>query len=246
MHFPLSRLSPDGPLVLWGGELPSGGLKYLTFSRYLETMPEGACGLVELSGSSSSLALDALGKERGLPVLALTDTAGAAYLRGQGFGGEVRTVRRLSEAWEVALGYERQGWCWPRQLSNGALVGCVEGWASELRDVVRESFPKVRLVVSGFGTGATVVGLHRAFTPDGYDVVGLQPSLGAPLPGWRRWMEQNLGEADLFHPHREEVVLETAGPKHSDGLAALLTYARAEARPDEVLVIAHNARPPFG
>ncbi|WP_338867141.1 hypothetical protein [Myxococcus stipitatus] len=246
MRFPLSRLSPAGPVVLWGGELPSGGLKYLTFSRYLETVPEGMRGLVELSGSSSSLALDALGKERGLPVLALTDTAGAAYLRGQGFGGEVRTVHLLSEAWEVALGYERQGWCWPRQLSNGALIGCVEGWATELRDFVRDAFPSVRLVLSGFGTGATVVGLHRAFTPQGYEVVGLQPAKGCSLPGWRRWLEQNLGEADLFHPHREEVVLEAADPKHSDGLAALLSYARIEARPEEVLVIAHNARPPFG
>ncbi|MBZ4408606.1 hypothetical protein K8640_10305 [Myxococcus sp. XM-1-1-1] len=246
MYFPLSRLSPEGPVVLWGGELPSGGLKYLTFSRYLETVPEGACGLVELSGSSSSLALDALGRERGLPVLALTDTAGAAYLRDQGFGGEVRTVRRLSEAWEVALGYERQGWCWPRQLSNGALVGCVEGWAGELRDFVRDAFPSVRRVVCGFGTGATLVGLHRAFTPQGYEVVGLQPAKGSSLPGWRRWQEQNLGKEDLFHPHREEVVLETAAPKHSDSLAALLTYARAETHPEEMLVIGHNARPPFG
>ncbi|MCP3101854.1 hypothetical protein LZ198_23535 [Myxococcus sp. K15C18031901] len=246
MRFPLSRLSPGGPVVLWGGELPSGGLKYLTFSRYLETVPEGACGLVELSGSSSSLALDALGRERGLPVLALTDPAGAEYLRGHGFGGEVRTVRRLSEAWEVALGYERQGWCWPRQLSNGALIGCVEGWASELRECVREAFPSVRLVVSGFGTGASVVGLHRAFTPQGYEVVGLQPAKGHIVQGWRSWADQNLGAADLFYPHRDDVMLELAQPRITDGLAALLSYARAEARPEEVLVVAHNARPPFG
>jgi len=113
--FPLSRPWPDGPVVLWGGALPSGSLKYLTFSRYLESMPAGTKGLVELSGASTALALDALGRERGLPVVALTDTRGTAHLRTHGFGGEVHTVRGFAEAWELALGYEHRGWCWPRR-----------------------------------------------------------------------------------------------------------------------------------
>ncbi len=244
--FPLSRPWPGGPVVLWGGALPSGSLKYLTFSRYLESVPEGALGLVELSGASTALALDALGRERRLPVVAVTDAAGTAHLRANGFGGEVRTVRGMSEAWELALGYERQGWCWPRQLANAALIPCVEAWASRLRDRVREEYPEVRSVVCGFGTGATVVGLHRAFTLVGYEVVALQPAPGRSLPGWRRWVEQSLGVRDLFYPHREEVVLETAGAKDSDGLGALLAWARAQHRPEEVLAVSHNARAPYG
>jgi len=245
--FPLSRPWSGGPVVLWGGALPAGSLKYLTFSRYLESsLPDGAAGLVELSGAATALALDALGRERGLPVLALTDVKGTAYLRTNGFGGEVRTVRGLSEAWALAQGYERQGWCWPRQLANGALVECVASWAVKLREVVRDVFPAVRTVVCGFGTGATVVGLHRTFTAGGYEVVGLQPAPGRSMPGWRCWAEQNLGEKDLFYPYREDVSLETTRTRGTDGLGALLAWAREQSAPEEVLVISHNARPSGG
>ncbi|MCP3141054.1 pyridoxal-phosphate dependent enzyme [Pyxidicoccus xibeiensis] len=244
--FPLSRPWPGGPVVLWGGEFPSGSLKYLTFSRYLESVPAGAKGLVELSGASSALALDTLGRERGMPVVALTDAAGTANLSARGFGGEVRTVTGLGEAWELAQGYEREGWCWPRQLANAALIGCVEQWATRLCDVVFDVFPAVRSVVCGFGTGATVVGLHRAFASAGYEVVGLQPARGHALPGWRRWVEQSLGERDLFFPYREDVPLETAQARGADCLGTLLAHARAERRPEEVLVISHDARPPMG
>jgi cysteine synthase B len=246
VDFPLSRPWPGGPVVLWGGALPAGSLKYLTFSRYLESVPAEARGLVELSGASTALALDALGRERGLPVVAVTDAMGTAYLRSRGFGGEVHTVRGFSEAWQVALGYEDQGWCWPRQLANGALVACVESWAARLRERVRDAFPAVRRVVCGFGTGATAVGLHRAFAPLGHEVVALQPARGRTMPGWRRWAEQSLGEEDLFYPCREEVALETARAQGADGLGALLAHARAEPRPEEVLVISHDARPPLG
>lgn len=244
--FPLSRPWPGGPAVLWGGAFPSGSLKYLTFSRYLESVPEETCGLVELSGSSTALALEALGRERRLPVVAVTDAAGTAHLRARGFGGEVHTVRGMHEAWELALGYERRGFCWPRQLANAALIRCVEGWAARLRDVVRDVYPGVRTLVCGFGTGSTVVGLHRAFGVLGYEVVALQPAPGRSLPGWRRWAEQNLGERDVFHPYQQEVVLQTAGVRDTDGLGALLAWTRSEREPEEVLIVSHDARPPCG
>ncbi|NVJ03805.1 pyridoxal-phosphate dependent enzyme [Myxococcus sp. AM001] len=243
--FPLSRPWPGGPVVLWGGALPAGSLKYLTFSHHLESAPAETKGLVELSGASSALALDALGRERGLPVVALTDTLGTAYLRANGFGGEVRTVHGFTQAWELALDYERQGWFWPRQLANGSLVESVESWTTRLLDIVRDVYPAVRCVVCGFGTGATVAGLYRPFSAAGYEVVGLQPAPGRTMPGWRRWAEQSLGSKDLFYPYREDVPLETADAKAVDSLAALLAWARSERRPEEVLVISHNARPPF-
>ncbi|MFP2928565.1 hypothetical protein ACLESO_25900 [Pyxidicoccus sp. 3LG] len=109
--FPLSRPWPGGPVVLWGGEFPSGSLKYLTFSRYLESVPAGAKGLVELSGASSALALDTLGRERGIPVVAVTDVAGTANLRARGFGGEVRTVQGSPP---------RGSWRWATSARGGA------------------------------------------------------------------------------------------------------------------------------
>lgn len=239
--YSLSRPRADGPVVLWGGALPSGSLKYLTFARYLAALPPGSRGLVELSGASSALALDVLGRERGLPTVALTDAAGAAYLRAHGFQGQVRHADSIAKLWEHALAYEREGWCWPRQLSNTTLVACVESWASALRAHVRERFPRVRRVVCGFGTGATLVGLTRVFSTGGFTVTGLQPAPGHPLPGWRTWAHQNLGPEDLFFAHHQRIALDTATPA-PDGFTALMDWARAQPRPEEVLVIAHNAR----
>ena len=89
--FSLSRPRSSGPVVLWGGAQPSGSLKYLTFARYLAAMPPGSRGLVELSGASSALALEVLGRERGLPMVALTDAAG-----GCGRGGGCKQVAQAS------------------------------------------------------------------------------------------------------------------------------------------------------
>ncbi|NBD10773.1 MULTISPECIES: pyridoxal-phosphate dependent enzyme [Corallococcus] len=239
--FSLSRPHVGGPVVLWGGALPSGSLKYLTFARYLAAMPPGARGLVEVSGASSALALDLLGRERGLPTVALTDVVGEAYLRDHGFGGKVRHADSHASMWKQAQDFEREGWCWPRQHTNGALVACVESWAASLRALVCERFPTVRHVVCGFGTGATLVGLTRVFTAGGFTVTGLQPAPGRPLPGWRTWAGQNLGQEDLFFAHHARIPLATAAPA-SDPFNALLGWARARPHPDQVLVIAHNAR----
>jgi S-sulfo-L-cysteine synthase (O-acetyl-L-serine-dependent) len=239
--FSLSRPRADGPVVLWGGAQPSGSLKYLTFARYLAAMPPGSRGLVELSGASSALALDVLGRERGLRMVALTDAEGEVYLRARGFQGEVRHGDSIATLWEEARALEREGWCWPRQLTNGALVACVESWASSLRAVVCDRFPTVRRVVCGFGTGATLVGLTRVFTAGGFGVTGLQPPPGRAVPGWRTWENQNLGTEDLFFPHQPRIPLATATPSR-DAFSALLEWTRKQERPEEVLVIAHNAR----
>lgn len=241
--FSLSRPRASGPVVLWGGAQPSGSLKYLTFSRYLAAMPPGSRGLVELSGASSALALDLLGRERGLPTVALTDAAGAVYLRAHGFQGQVRQVDSMADMFHQAQSLEREGWSWPRQLTNRALVACVEAWASGLRAQVRERFPTVRHVVCGFGTGATLVGLTRVFMAGGFTVTGLQPAPGDSVPGWRTWGAQNLGAEDLFFEHQPRMLLATAAPA-PDAFTALLDWARRQPHPERVLVIAHNAREP--
>lgn len=228
-------------MVLWGGEQPSGSLKYLTFARYLAAMPPGSRGLVETSGASSALALDVLGRERGLPTVALTDAAGGVYLRAHGFQGQVRMAGSAADLFEQARALERDGWCWPRQLTNRALVACVESWASGLRAQVRERFPSVKHVVCGFGTGATLVGLTRVFTAGGFTVTGLQPAPGKPLPGWRTWETQNLGAEDLFFEHQPRMPLTTAAPA-PDPFTALQEWACRQPHPEQVLIVAHNAR----
>ena len=227
-------------MVLRGGALPSGSLKYLTFARYLAAMPPGSRGLVELSGASSALALDVLGRERGLPTVALTDPAGEAYLRAHGFQGEVRHGDSLAKLWEHAQAYEREGWCWPRQLSNTALVACVESWASGLRAHVRERFPLVRRVVCGFGTGATLVGLKRVFSTGGFTVTGLQPAPGQPLPAGGPG-KAKPGRPGTCCSHTTRNPLERQRRRTSTTDRAL-DWARRQEQPEQVLVIAHNAR----
>ncbi|MCU1496588.1 MAG: hypothetical protein JWM47_541 [Acidimicrobiales bacterium] len=243
--FCISQPEPGGPAVLWGGVLPAGGLKYLTYGSYVRHLAPGTRGLVEVSGASTALALDALGRERGLATVAVTDPAGEAYLRDHGFGGSVRRAADMGEAQALCQGLVEAGWCWPRQLIDAGMVRHVERWAIELLEQVRASLPAVRHLVSGFGTGASVVGLHRVFAPAGYTVTGIQSAPGRSLPGWRNFATENLGERDLFHRFRSEVPLAVAPDvPGADGLAALLATAALHPQPDQVLVISHDGTPP--
>ncbi|WP_405152076.1 pyridoxal-phosphate dependent enzyme [Sphaerisporangium sp. NBC_01403] len=244
--FTLTRPDENGPAVLWGGTCESGSLKYLTYELCLDAVPDDARGFVEISGSSTALALDVFGRKRGLPTVALTDASGRDHLMSRGFRGEARTITSLEEARELCLQYEQAGWFWPKQFTNVALVRCVELWGSHLLREVRENWPEIRYLVCGFGTGATVAGLHRVFAPLGYSVIGLQAREGDPVPGWRNYARQNLGDQDLFHRFQEEIPLSTASEAESSGAGALdslLRYANVHAHPEQVLVISHDGRP---
>ncbi|MFG1876256.1 pyridoxal-phosphate dependent enzyme [Sphaerisporangium sp. NPDC049003] len=236
----------NGPAVLWGGMCESGSLKDLTYEHCLAVVPEDVRGFVEISGSSTALALDLFGRKRGLPTVAVTDASGRDHLVSRGFRGQVRTITSLEEAGEICLRYEQAGWFWPKQFTNVELVGCVELWGSRLLREVRANWPGIRHVVCGFGTGATVVGLHRVFAPLGYSVMGLQAREGDPVPGWRNYALQNLEDQDLFHRFQGEIPLSTASEAERPGtgaLESLLRYANAHPHPEQVLVISHDGRP---
>jgi cysteine synthase B len=126
------------------------------------------------------------------------------------------------------------------------LVDYVEVWGARLLEEVHATLPFIRHVVCGFGTGATVVGLHRVFTPAGLTVAGLQAPAGYPIPGWRNFERQNLGAQDLFFRFRGDVLLDTAPAAPgiaSSGLAALRAHVSGHAHPEQVLVISHDGCP---
>ncbi|MEV4382042.1 pyridoxal-phosphate dependent enzyme [Streptosporangium sp. NPDC049644] len=248
MDAPFTLIRPDenGPAVLWGGVYESGSLKYLTYELFLEEAPQDVRGFVEISGSSTALALDLLGRKKGLPTVAITDASGRDHLMRRGFRGEVRTITNLDEAHRLCLQYEQEGWFWPRQFTNVALVRCVELWGLQLLRKVRKNWPEIRYLVCGFGTGATVAGLYRVFAPFGYSVMGLQARPGDPVPGWRNYALQNLGDQDLFHCYQEKIPLPIPSETESSGAGALdslLRYANTYANPEQVLVISHDGRP---
>ncbi|MBO4271852.1 pyridoxal-phosphate dependent enzyme [Microbispora triticiradicis] len=245
--FTLTRPDENGPVVLWGGLCESGSLKYLTYERCLATVPGDVRGFVEISGSSTALALDLIGRRKGLPTVAVADASGRDHLMRRGFRGEVRTITSIEEGRELCLQYERTGWYWPRQFTNASLVAYVERWGARLLREVRASWPGIRHLVCGFGTGATVAGLHRVFAPAGYSVVGLQAGENEPVPGWRNYALQNLGDQDLFRRYQEEIPIATAAGAENPGeraLGSLLRHADAHPNPQQVLVISHDGRPP--
>ncbi len=246
MLFTLTRPDENGPVVLWGGLCESGSLKYLTYEFYLDAVPEDVRGFVEMSGASTALALDLIGRRGGLPTVAVADAAGRDNLMRRGFRGDVRVITSIEEGRELCLRYERAGWCWPRQFTNAALVKCVERWAAHLLREIRQNWPGIRYLVCGFGTGATVAGLHQVFAPLGYSIVGLQAREGDPVPGWRNYALQNLGDQDLFHRYRREIPITTAAEAGNLGegaLSSLLRHANAHVSPEQVLVISHDGRP---
>lgn len=239
---PLSRLHPNGAWVLWGGHSPAGGLKYWTFERWLALHPESVPGIVEMSGSSTALALGHLAKERGVPFTAVTDPNGAKHLDAHGFAGTIDVCTDMKDGFGRCEALAAKGWLWPRQLTNGALADAVAHWARELVEPLR-ALGGARTILTGFGTGCTSVGLARVLGPEGFEVRALQAAPGHPVPGWRHFETQNLGERDAFWAHRNEITRDTAaeGP-HESAFAALRAGPWTDR--SDVVLVAHDAKRP--
>lgn len=241
---PVVQAGPDGPWVACGGALPSGSLKILTFQAYLATLDTiCAAGFVEMTSGCTAHALAYLAAERGLPVVAVTDPGGAEHLRATGFTGEIETPASVDAAIASCTEREQAGWIWPRQMVNPALVPCVVQWAEPLVRRARDAF-SIRRVVTGFGTGATAIGLQRAAEAHGLDaVLAVECPPDAPIPGWRHFASQNLGEMDLFAPFVDTVPRRTApAGATASPLDALLATCRDMADAG-TLIVAHDADP---
>jgi cysteine synthase B len=244
----MSRPSGALPWVVWGGVLPSGSIKYLTFRQYLNALTPAGCqhGLVEASDGCTALALDHWARQLGVPCLIVTSHHGSERLRARGFRGQIQVVDGVLEALDACRSKQSEGWHWPRQMSNSQLVAAVEAWAPEVASLLAAQ-PLIDTVATGFGTGATLVGLHAKLAPLGYRVVGLQPGAGASVPGWRNYASQNLGSEDLFHDHSATTELRTAEmaalPSTRSALDVLLAQTWG-VDPARVCVIAHDGVPP--
>jgi hypothetical protein len=244
-RFHLSRTEPGGPRVVWGGLCRSGSLKYLTFREYLRRHGNREpAGLIEMSGGCSALALAALAAEHGVPCTAVTDPAGAQHLRAAGFTGEIVVPAGMAEAVALCTARMREGWIWPRQMTNADLIDCVVSWAVRLRAQAEEQAAP-RLVVTGFGTGATAAGLERAFADADCTVLAVEAAPGAPISGWRHFDTQNLGAQDLFTPYADRIRREPIHAPAPTPLAALLRHP-LPVPSCETLLVSHDGEPPMG
>ena len=235
---------PNFRWALWGGLLPAGTLKYLTFQEYLKSIAIGK-GVVEISRSCTALALGALGRERGFETAVICDQPGADYLRSRGFKGGIDLASNIEDALARCQEKEKQGFHWPRQFFNRALVDAVATWAERLLLPELQQRVRVKHVVCGFGTGATVLGLQKALEPHGYAVAAVQPAQGQPLLGWRRFETENMGDKDLFWPERNErLLLNLEGPgREATTASAALMSNRYDWPAIEILLILHDGSP---
>lgn len=246
-EFLISRIDDESPWVLWGGTLPSGSLKYLTFKQYLAQQPASsltsARGLIEVSDGCSALALDSLGQEMGLNTAAACSESGARYLRSQGFRGELLPSQSLEEAFLFCEQKSERGWIWPGQMTNRELIGCVESWTGELANHLTHRRLRILEIVTGFGTGATAVGLVQTFTPRGARVMAVESRPGQKIQGWRHFASQNLGPVDLFYPFADMVERNECLALARDSLGGLI-LSRSHVSPEQRLIVSHNLIPP--
>src|SRR5689334_20272144 len=85
----ISRPGSRSHWVLWGGLVPGGGLKRLTFEHYLRSVPAQQLerGFVEISEGCSALALEHFARRLNIPVTILCSAAGEGRLRARGYRG---------------------------------------------------------------------------------------------------------------------------------------------------------------
>ena len=242
----MSRPDGNAPWVVWGGLLPSGSLKYLTFEKYLKALGGNAIarGLIEISEGCTALALQYFAERAGVPLVVLCSPTGEATLRARGYRAETLVPRSLEEALEICSSRQKDGWHWPEQMSNPELLDAARAWAPVLAGLL-QSRPEIDTLGCGFGTGATVTGLERVLTPLGYRVIGVEAPPRTSIAGWRNYAEQNLGERDLFHVHRDRVELQTAQVPSGRAVTPLDVLLSHDfgVDPARVCVVSHDGVP---
>jgi len=247
MQLQISRPTSNSPWVIWGGLLPSGSLKHLTFDNYLKGLGshELERGLIEISEGCTALALQYFAERAGVQLLVLCSPAGEAQLRSRGYRGETLVPRSVEEALEICASRQRDGWHWPEQMSNPKLLRAARAWVPDVARLLR-SRSEIDTVCCGFGTGASVTALTDELAPLGYRVIGIEAPRGGSIPGWRNYSEHNLGERDLFHSHRGRVELRPAqvpSGARVTPLEILLSHDFGT-EPSRVCVVSHDGVPP--
>ena len=243
INFDISRPLIDKPFVVWGGRFPSGSIKYLTYKYHVESLNIGIPGFIEMSDASTALALDALAIERKISTIAICTPDGEKNLKAHGFQGKTIIPKDLTEGFHLCIQKEKEGWHWPRQFTNRTIIKSVERWAADLLPAIKK-IPRIKTLVCGFGTGATVVGVDNVFSKQGYTVYGVEPQPGYTIHGWRNYDEKNLGEADLFYPFYEKGLLRQFEFKKK-GLSpveALLSHSFTIPS-EEICIISHDGKP---
>jgi S-sulfo-L-cysteine synthase (O-acetyl-L-serine-dependent) len=187
--------------------------------------------LVEATSGNTGIALAMIARKFGVGItLIMPDNATAERTQSmQAYGAEVI----LTPASKGGIEYSRQlademvaqgGYHMLNQFSNA------DNWGMHYRttgpEIWRDTQGQVTHFVSSMGTTGTIMGTSRYLKEQNpqVQIVGVQPTSGASIPGIRRWSPEFLPK--IFEPQRVDQVIDVS---QDEATAMMRRLAREEA-----------------
>ena len=239
----LTAPSHNRPWILWGSELPCGSLKAWAFEETLKTYVQSGCeNVVDIVAGSSAKALNALCDTLGLGLHLVVHQSLKLQMHDWGLHRKCHFVQDLKQALDLVEDLCRR---LPKvqyldQMRNAKLS---ESLARKLRECLSlefgNSWPEWDRIISGLGSGTTLMALKKVF-PD-QRVLGLQGPPTGGIPGWRHYGTQNFGSQDILTPFLNQIELMECDAKVPlDPYSQLLAQVRSGDESKTLLVV-HSA-----
>lgn len=233
----LQRVNPNPKVRLFGkaeGNNPGSSVK----DRAAKFMMEGAVNrgelrpgvrLIEPTSGNTGIALAMIAATMGYEIeLVMPENSTAERVATmEAFGAKV-TLTDAEDGMEGAIDYAH------RQVAKGGVLmlnqfANADNWRAHYEttgpEIWRDTAGAVTHFVSAMGTTGTIMGTSRYLKEQnpGVQIVGVQPTEGARIPGIRRWPKEYLPK--IFEPSRVDITLDVS-QEESEVMAR--TLARRE------------------
>ena len=112
----MSQANTSSPMIIWGGLMPSGSLKYLTLANYLKilTLKQIGKGFIEMSEGCTALTLEYFAQLLNVELTIVCTDNGEKSLHAHGYKGRTIKVENLKDAFDICETKEKDGWHWLR------------------------------------------------------------------------------------------------------------------------------------
>jgi cysteine synthase B len=229
----LSRVNPNSRVRLYGkfeGNNPGSSVK----DRAAKYMIEGAerrgelkpgVRIIEPTSGNTGIALAMIAATKGYEIeLVMPENSTAERVATmEAFGAKV-TLTPAEASMEGAIDYARE-----QVLKGGVLMlnqfGNPDNWRAHYETTGPEIWQQtdfgITHFVSAMGTTGTIMGVSRYLKEQSpaVQIVGVQPSEGAKIPGIRRWPKEYLPA--IFEPERVDIVMDV-GQEEAEETARIL------------------------
>ncbi len=218
----LKRLCPNPKVTLFGkveGNNPGSSVK----DRAAKYMIEGAerrgelkpgVRIIEPTSGNTGIALAMIAATKGYEIeLVMPENSTAERVATmEAFGAKV-TLTPAEGSMEGAIDYARD------QVAKGGVLmlnqfGNPDNWLAHFEttgpEIWRDTHGTVTHFVSAMGTTGTIMGTSRFLKEQSpsIQIVGVQPTEGAKIPGIRRWPVEYLPA--IFEPQRVDLVMDVS------------------------------------